>query len=106
VLVHYAARRACIYCGCTDDRACVVPLQTVDSPEIRAAHDRFLASCGVLGLVPQATIACWWISIDPPVCSAPSCARRHAAAKLFDRIRDEAPIDGESSREIAGQGTV
>lgn len=80
----FAPTLACIYCGCTDDHACIVPIEDFDSPAIRAAQERFLESVGALGQVKSATVACWWISKDPPVCSAPACVTRFRAARQFD----------------------
>lgn len=68
--------RACVYCGCTEDRACIVPVADLSPRDQRTA-----ATFGALSVA--GTIACWWISKDPPVCSAPACRakyeqRRHA----------------------------
>ncbi len=95
---------ACIYCGCTDDRACLIPLADFDSPTIREAYAQLVAECESLRAPVRATTACWWISKDPPVCSAPACSRRFAAARLFDLVTDDG--EGDASREIAGQGAV
>lgn len=59
--------RACIYCGCTDDRPCVLEAAWFDASGRRIAGS---------------ARDCVLLSTDPPICSAPTCrekARREAA---------------------------
>jgi hypothetical protein len=48
---------ACIYCGCTETNACLVENLEGDS------------------------VGCSWISLKPPVCSAPKCVDKLKAAR-------------------------
>jgi hypothetical protein len=53
--------RKCIHCGCTDDRACMLTGDEAGAL-FADANDRF---------------PCSWISLVPPVCSAPACQAKH-----------------------------
>lgn len=94
------ASRRCLYCGCTEDRACAVPIATITDPRIREAHERYARMVAEHGIVTPATIGCWWVQLDPPVCSAPACVARLEAAQAFDETT------GDASRVVVGQGVV
>lgn len=85
----------CIYCGCTDDRACMIPSD-------RAPIDRnWLAAWwefdpSKYDLPLPREIPCWWMSLNPPVCSAPSCQERHYVARRAAAIR----TDGDGALHI------
>lgn len=65
--------RTCIHCGCSDDRACRI--RTAELPpaarEVVAREQLLVPSLGASGTVP-----CWWVSLNPPVCSAPACVKK------------------------------
>jgi hypothetical protein len=62
-------KRACVFCGCTEDRACVLDVAKLSSRERGILRD----TCGDF---TGDLVGCRWISLDPPVCSAPACAKR------------------------------
>lgn len=62
-----SSERRCIYCGCTDSRACLIDID--DAQSIDTADSAF-----------SDQVACSWLSLDPPVCSAPTCRAKHAMA--------------------------
>ena len=52
--------RACIHCGCTETNACEVLVSFAQAD----------------GAGELAVVGCWWISLEPPVCSAVNCYLR------------------------------
>lgn len=71
--------RRCVHCGCTEDRACSVLLSELDLTLVRR----------VFGTAPELLgthMPCWWVSLDPPVCSAPACVRAHGADVILERV--------------------
>lgn len=72
---------ACIFCGCTEPRACKVRLSEQPAP----IQDQLRAAALAAGLSLPTFVGCSWISLTPPVCSAPRCqrmlARRRNGAK-------------------------
>jgi hypothetical protein len=69
--------RACVHCGCTDDRACRIPIAGLGADvvaDVEFAMGRSLAR--------GETVPCWWTSLNPPVCAAPGC---QAKAKRKNR---------------------
>lgn len=71
--------KTCIYCGCTDDRACTYE---PDDEEREARSGLFLAGVPLDDFDDDqpANVTCFWISDDPPVCSAPACRAKFEAA--------------------------
>lgn len=66
----------CSYCGCTEQRACLVPLtQQPDSVRLLIEGQHWPND-------PPAESGCAWISTDPPVCSAPACAKKWNTEQL------------------------
>lgn len=53
----------CKFCGCTDARACAIPMVLTGEDE--------QPSIAVAGQLAQFTVPCEWIA--PRVCSAPAC---------------------------------
>jgi hypothetical protein len=65
----------CKYCSCSEWQACsvdVASLSADDRDDVAAYHAERGAP-----LPPK--VGCWWISLDPPVCSNPHCAELHRA---------------------------
>jgi hypothetical protein len=59
----------CVFCGCTDERACVTPVEELP-PAVLAFY---VTRYGFAEDTLPATLPCTWISTDPPICSAPAC---------------------------------
>lgn len=60
---------ACRYCGCKQESACAIDVEQLSDDARNAVELYYLSNNAELpGVVP-----CWWVSITPPVCSAPSC---------------------------------
>ena len=69
--------RRCIHCGCTDDRACMIPVAEL---EAAIAHGDF--SFDSVSVIPKRlddSVPCWWIKRTPPVCSSPACVAKERA---------------------------
>lgn len=62
--------RKCIFCGCTDDAPCMIPMRLIYPDDIlgRPAHTVFNFEPV---LIPGFTTPCHWIA--PEICSAPRC---------------------------------
>jgi len=61
----------CIYCNCTEDDACTIPLKKP------------------FKLLDGRTVVaepCHWISYDPPICSAPMCVTFAQADEVLARV--------------------
>jgi hypothetical protein len=80
----------CIFCGCTDSAACVISIDELE-PAIRAGfldqvarERRFLSGSSDFDFAPRISAdgrtPCWWISREPPVCSAPACTAKLRAS--------------------------
>lgn len=86
---------ACVYCGCTQHSACAVQVDQL-SDDARNALELYSLERGAqLG----ETAPCWWISLTPPVCSAPACAAaleeaRALRASRFAPLATRAPEHG------------
>lgn len=63
--------RACVHCGCTDDRACRIRVGDIPVNDMSILESVY--GFELAGARPNDTTACWWISMNPPVCSAPAC---------------------------------
>ncbi|MEP6494505.1 MAG: hypothetical protein ABJF01_17605 [bacterium] len=66
----------CNYCGCTDVDPCEIPIGQLAEHELRIIGLYFRES----GKPLPDTVPCWWIDVDAPVCSRPSCQAAHVAA--------------------------
>lgn len=64
---------ACVFCGCTEENACVVVVA-----EQTPAFQRVLQAAAKRARreVPE-FIGCSWFETDPPVCSAPACVGKY-----------------------------
>lgn len=71
-------KHVCIYCQCTEARACQIPRDELDVVAQEALLERF----GVdrVDQLPR-FIPCWWVSTSPPVCSAPACVKKYQRAR-------------------------
>lgn len=69
---------ACIFCGCTALKACVLSIAEagLEGDEIPLGEDE----------QPVRFVGCSWISLDPPVCSAPPCKQRFDELPLRKRV--------------------
>lgn len=77
-------RLACMYCGCTENRACAIPRDEIDIVSQDALLERFQVES--VDELPK-LIGCWWISTSPPVCSANVCVMRYQAARTSPRMK-------------------
>lgn len=68
---------ACIFCGCTQERACRIPAAEAGLPAMLS------------GMIAQdGTIGCSWIQLEPtPVCSAPACREKYQELPLRMRVK-------------------
>lgn len=65
----------CKFCGCTDTRACAIPMVLMDDEPAIALSGEFA----------EFTTPCHWIS--PNICSSPACVLR-AYEELGDELVD------------------
>jgi hypothetical protein len=69
----------CIHCGCTEARACIMLF--VEQPlQLQHVIEEARLEAGRRPPLPNAEMGCAWISTEPPVCSNPSCVRKHLAS--------------------------
>ena len=69
---------ACIYCGCTEERACATPHTAFTAEELIYLMAQF--DVDEPEDLPD-PVPCSWISEDPAVCSAPACKAKFRAAR-------------------------
>jgi len=68
---------ACIFCGCTQEKACRV---SVEESGLVALLDDMVAPDGMVG--------CSWLQLEPvPVCSAPACREQYKDLPLRMRMK-------------------
>lgn len=72
--------RSCVHCGCTESRACLIRIQELDLKLLRRVIGR------ASEIQPGHRVACWWVSMDPLVCSNPACVTAHAATTVLARV--------------------
>lgn len=66
---------SCVFCRCTQNSACSIDSALLDDVS-RQELGVYFADQGVAELPPR--VSCYWISLDPPVCSNPLCRRAFA----------------------------
>lgn len=75
----------CVYCGCSDSRACVIDIDHVprDMAILLEPHEK-----------ERGSVACWWVQERPPVCSAPRCmaALAHDTPRLVPIAPGARPV--------------
>jgi hypothetical protein len=72
----------CKFCGCTNKRACAIPMFTMDDDDIIGRATSVVFPRDVAQLA-SFTEPCHWIA--PNICSAPACVNR-AYAERADAI--------------------
>lgn len=76
--------RVCVHCGCTDDRACRIRVGEIPVDEMSILESVY--GFELAGAQAEDTTACWWISLTPPVCSAPACRAKHLVPSEASRV--------------------
>jgi len=82
----------CRFCGCTDRRACQIPMLYVATPTVPELLDLFSDELPVVarpGQVAEFTTPCHWSA--PDICSAPACVDKayvEACAFIAEIIED------------------
>lgn len=72
---------ACIFCGCTQTRACrYVP----GAEEVRERADHADIPGGEA--LPTGDVSCYWLQLDPPICSNPKCVEQRKDLPLRMRL--------------------
>lgn len=83
--------RACIFCGCTEQRACrYVPtaeemLQRADAERLHELEQLGETPAGVDTAWLQ-EVSCYWLQLDPPICSAPGCVEKRKDLPLRMKV--------------------
>jgi hypothetical protein len=61
----------CVFCGCTETAACSIESASLEARD-RTDVAKYFADRGEE--LPE-RVSCWWVSLEPPVCSNPVCRR-------------------------------